>query len=84
MHAYWATGFINSEITDTHTLKMPPLIILQKTLFEIMIFLLVITDFGSVQLKTLLNQHKINSKEFSVFHYFFLLNCYIINSGWSL
>ena len=63
---------------------MLPLIILQKTLFEIMIFLLVITDFGSVQPKTLLNQHRINSKQFSVFRYFFLLNCYVINSGWSL
>ena len=63
---------------------MPPLIILQKRLFEIMIFLLVITDFGSVQPKTLLNQHRINSKQFSVFRYFFLLNCYVINSGWSL
>ena len=63
---------------------MLPLIILQKTLFEIMIFLLVIADFGSVQPKTLLNQHRINSKQFSVFRYFFLLNCYVINSGWSL
>ena len=63
---------------------MLPLIILQKTLFEIMIFLLVIADFGSVQPKTLLNQHRINSKQFSVFRYFSLLNCYVINSGWSL
>ena len=84
MHVYWATGFIKLWNYEGTNFIDAAIIMFQNRLFEIMFFLLVITDFWSVQPKTLLNRHSMNSKQFSVFCYFFLLNCHVINSGWSL
>ena len=84
MHVYWAAGFIKLWNYEGTNFIDAAIIMFQNRLFEIMIFLLVITDFWSVQPKTLLNRHSINSKQFPVFCYFFLLNCHVINSGLSL
>ena len=84
MHVYWATGFIKLWNYEGTNFIDAAIIMFQNRLFEIMIFLLVITDFWSAQPEILLNRHSINSKQFSVFCYFFLLNCHVINSGWSL
>ena len=48
------------------------LIMFQNRLFEIIKFLLMITDFWEVQPKTLLNQHIMNSKNYL---YFVILPC---------
>ena len=84
MHVYWATGSIKLWNYEGTNFIDATIIMFQNRLFEIMIFLLVITVFWSAQPKILLNRHSINSKQFSVFCYFFLLNGHVINSGWSL
>ena len=52
--------------------KDAPLIMFQKSFV------------GDYWLWISLTKNTVKSKQFSVFCYFFLLNCYVINSGWSL